>query len=154
MAGTQKIRLVVKDDDDVTIVDDEIDGRVNGDQIFNEMNTRCAFGLWERADAMGPGVRCAVMNSTSAWQDQAYAKRVLQSIIDSLTNIGGPREFTFQVQKKEEFRDPATDSPGGPLAPKNPGLGPRRHGPDLGGYETPAGPGASLARMRGTLARV
>ena len=153
MAGTQKIRLVVKDDDDVTVVDDEIDGSVNGDQIFKEMNTRCAFGLWERADAMGPAVRCPVMNSEYTRQDQAFAKQSLQLIIDSLGRSEVPCEFTFQVQKKEEFRDPAADSPGGPVAPKNPGLRPGR-GPDLGGYETPAGPGASLARMRGTLARV
>ena len=153
MASTQKVKLLVKDDENVIVVDDEIDGSVTGDQIFKEMNSRCAFGLWERADAMGPGVRFAVMNSRDAWQDQAYAKRVLQSIIDSLTNIGGPREFTFQVRKKEEFRDPAADSPGGPVAPKNPGLRPR-HGPDYGGFATPGGPGVSLARMRGTLARV
>ena len=153
MASTQKVRLVVKDDDDVTVVDDEIDGSVNGDHIFNAMNSRCDFGLWERADAMGPAVRFAVMNSTYAWQDQAFAKQSLQNIIDSLGRAGVPCEFTFQVRKMPEYGT-NSDAPGGPVAPKNPGLGPRRHGPDLGGYETPAGPGASLARMRGTLARV
>ena len=152
MAGTQKIRLVVKDDDDVTVVEDEIDGSVTGDQIFNAMNSRCAFGLWERADAMGPAVRCPVMNSLFAGQDQAFAKQSLQLIIDSLGRAEVPCEFTFQVWKKGEY-ETNSDAPGGPVAPKNPGLRPGR-GPDLGGYETPAGPGASLARMRGTLARV
>ena len=153
MASTQKVRLVVKDDEDVTVVEDEIDVSVTGDQIFNAMNSRCAFGLWEKADAMGPGVRCAVMNSEYAWQYEAYAKRNLQNIIDSLGRAGVPCEFTFQVRKKEEFRDPATDSPGGPVAPKNPGLRPR-HGPDYGGFETPGGPGASLARMRGVVSLI
>ena len=66
MASTQKVKLVVIDDEDVIVVDDEIDGSVNGDQIFKEMNSRCEFGLWERTDAMGPGVRFAVMNSRDA----------------------------------------------------------------------------------------
>ena len=153
MASTQKVRLVVKDDDDVTVVDDEIDGSVNGDHIFNAMNSRCDFGLWERADAMGPGVLFTVMNSEYPWQNQAWAKQILQDIIQRLGLAGDPCEFTFQVRKMPEYGT-NSDAPGGPLAPKNPGLGPRRHGPDLGGYETPAGPGASLARMRGTLARV
>ena len=152
MASTQKVKLVVKDDEDVTVVEDEIDGSVNGDQIFKEMNTRCAFGLWERADAMGPGVLFTVMNSGYAWQDQAYAKRILQDIIDRLDRAGVPCSFTFQVRKKGEY-ETNSDAPGGPVAPKNPGLRPR-HGPDYGGFETPGGPGVSLARMRGTLARV
>ena len=154
MASTQKVKLVVIDDQDVTVMENELDGSVNGDQIFKEMNSRYDWRLWEQADAIGPGVYCTVMNSQYAYQNQGYAKGILQDIIDRFGRAGVPCEFTFQVRKKEEFRDPATDSPGGPLAPKNPGLGPRRHGPDLGGYETPAGPGASLARMRGTLARV
>ena len=152
MASTQKVRLVVKDDDDVTVVDDEIDGSVNGDQIFNSMNSRCAFGLWERADAMGPAVRFAVMNSTYAWQDQAFAKQSLQNIIDSLGRAGVPCEFMFKVQKKEEFRDPVADSSEGPEYALNPGLRPR-HGPDYGGFETPGGP-KSLDRMRGMMTGV
>ena len=103
MASTQKVKLVVLDDEDVIVVDDEIDGSVNGDQIFKEMNSRCAFGLWERACAKGHCVRFAVMDSADATQDQAYAKRVLQSTLDSLANIGGPCEFTFQVRKKGEY---------------------------------------------------
>ena len=63
MASTQKVRLVVKDDDDVTVVDDEIDGSVTGDQIFKEMNSRCAFGQWLKAEALGPNVKFTVMNS-------------------------------------------------------------------------------------------
>ena len=151
MASTQKVRLVVKDDDNVTVVEDEIDGSVNGDQIFKEMNTRCAFGLWERADAMGPAVRCPVMNSVFAGQDQAFAKQSLQLIIDSLGRAEVPCEFTFQVRKMTEY-ETNSDAPGGPVAPKNPGLRPG-HGPDYGGFATPGGP-KSLARMRGMLTGV
>ena len=151
MASTQKVRLLVKDDDDVVVVDYEIECSATGEQLFNEINRRCNFGNWERADALVDKVKFAVSNSGNTWQDQAYAKRALQSIIDSLPTIGAPCRFTVQVRKKGEY-ETNSGAPGGPVAPKNPGLRPRQ-GPDYGGFETPAGP-KSLARMRGMLARV
>ena len=153
MASTQKVKLVVKDDDDVTVVDDEIEGSVTGVQLFKEMNSRCEFGKWSRADALGEHVKFNVMNSRDTGHNEERATRILQDIIDSLGRAGVPCEFTFKVQKKEEFRDPAADSPEGPEYALNPGLGPRRHGPDHGGFETPGGP-KSLARMRGMLTGV
>ena len=93
------------------------------------------------------------MNSVFAGQDQAFAKQSLQLIIDSLGRSEVPCEFTFQVWKKGEY-ETNSDAPGGPVAPKNPGLRPGRHGPDYGGFETPGGPGVRLDRMRGTLGRV
>ena len=152
MASTQKVKLVVLDDEDVTVVEDEIDGSVNGDQIFKEMNTRCAFGLWERADALVDKEKFAVSNSSNTWQDQTYAKEDLQRIIGILPTIGAPCRFTVQVRKKGEY-ETNSDAPGGPVAPKNPGLRPRQ-GPDDDGFETPAGLGVSLARMRGMLSRL
>ena len=152
MASTQKVKLVVIDDQDVTVMENELDGGVNGDQIFKEMNSRYDWRLWEQADAIGPGVYCTVMNSAYAYQDQVYAKGILQDIIDRFGRAGVPCEFTFQMRKKGEY-ETNSDAPGGPAPSTNPGLRPR-HGPDYGGFETPGGPGASLARMRGTLARV
>ena len=152
MVSTQKVRLVVKDDDDVTVVDDEIDGSVTGVQLFKAMNVHCAFGQWLKVESLGPNVKFTVMNSRDSWHNEACAKRVLQEIIDSLVRAGVPCQFTFKVQKKAEFRDPAADSPEGPEYALNPGLRPR-HGPDYGGFETPGGP-KTLARMRGMLAGV
>ena len=154
MAGTQGVKLVVEDADGVTVVNDDYNGVASGAQIFNAMNSKCVFGLWASAEAAGPRVMCPVMNSLVPRMDQAFAIQSLQLIIDSLGRAEVPCEFTLKVCKKEESRDPNADSPEGPEYAPNPGLGPRRHGPDYGGYETPAGPGASLARMRGTLARV
>jgi hypothetical protein len=153
MTSTPKVFLVVKDCDDVTVVEDEIDGIVTGAQLFKEMNSRCEFGKWSRADALGPHVQFNVMKSHNQGDNEASATRILQDIIDSLVRAEVQCEFMFKVQKKEEFRDAAADSPEGPEYPLNPGLRPR-HGPDYGGFETPGGPQASLARMRGMLARV
>jgi len=47
MASTQKIRLMVKDDDGMVVVDDEIECSATGEQLFNEMNRRCEFRKWE-----------------------------------------------------------------------------------------------------------
>ena len=154
MASTQKVRLLVKDDDDVVVVDDEIECSATGEQLFNEINRRCDFGEWERADAFVNKVPYAVSNSRNTWQDnQAYAIGSLQRTIGILPTIGAPCRFTVQVRKKGEY-ETNSDAPGGPVAQKNPGLRPGRHNPDYGGFETSAGPGVSLARMHRTLARV
>ena len=154
MAGTQSVKLVVEDADGATVVNDNYDGVATGDQIFRAMNSKCVFREWSLAEALGPHVKFTVMNSRDPRHNEAHAKRVLQDIIDSLARMGAACEFTFKVWKNEESRDPNADSPEGPEYALNPGLGPKRNGPDYGGYETPAGPGASLDRMRGTLARV
>jgi hypothetical protein len=155
MASTQKIRLLVKDDDGVIVLDDEIECSATGEQLFNEMNRRCEFRKWERADMWVDKAVFAVSNSGNALQDQAYAKEQLRKIIDSLPTSGEPCRLTVQVRKKDDVSEYETnsDTSGGPVAPKNPGLKPR-HGPDYGGFETPEGPEGTLARMRGTLARV
>ena len=151
-----KVKLAVIDSDGVYIVDDEIQGiltePVTGAKLFSEMNARCEFATWSRADATGENVKFNVMNSRIGHHNAERATRILQDVIDSLGRAGVPCEFTFQVWKKEEFIDPATDSPEGPDYPRNPGLEPLRHGPDGGRVPTVEGP--LFARMRGLLTRV
>ena len=168
MASAQKIRLLVRDDQEVIVVDDEIECSATGEQLFNEMNRRCEFRKWERADMWVDKEVFAVSNSGNLGQDQAYAKEQLRKIIDSLPTSGAPCRVILQVQKKgddSEYQN--SDAPGGPVAPKNPGLKPLA-GPNYGGFETPGGPdkekakteglqkchAESLARMRGMLGRV
>ena len=146
------IKLVVEDADGATVVNDDYDGAATGDLIFRAMNLKCPFGLWASAEALGPHVKGPVMNSLFPRMNETFAKQSLQQIIDSLGRAEVPCEFTFQVRKKQELRDPAADSPSGPAPSTNPGLRPG-HGPDYGGFETPGGP-KSLARMRGMLTGV
>ena len=120
MASTHKVKLLVKDCDDMDILDQEIDGSVTGVQLFREMNSRCEFGKWSRADALGENVRFNVMNSRDPRHNEERVTGILQDIIDRLGRAGVPCEFTFKVQKKEEFRDPAADSPEGPEYALNP----------------------------------
>jgi len=175
MASAQKIRLLVRDDQEVIVVDDEIECSATGEELFNEMNRRCEFGKWERADMWVDKAVFAVSNSGNASQDQAYAKAALQNVIAGLPTLVAPCRLTLQVQKKGDDSDyQNSDAPGGPVAPKNPGLQPLA-GPNYGGFETPAGPegrgtqkkegarageggvggsdgAGTLARMRGLLA--
>ena len=92
------------------------------------------------------------MNSRRGQHNAERVTRILKDVIDSLGRAGVPCEFTFQVWKKEEFRDPVADSTEGPEYPRNPGLEPLRHGPD--GDSLFEMPGPVFARMRGLLARV
>ena len=146
MASTQKVRLVVKDDDDVTVVDDEIDGDATGDQIFRAMISLCPFGLWDFAYLVSSESRYTVWHSghiPPRGEGDESVTEVLQRIMDRLPPSEELCRFTLEVQKRGDRR---SNGPSDPDPVRNPGLRPR-HGPDYGGFET-------LARMRGTLARV
>ena len=138
------IKLLVEDFEDVVVVEDDVEA-ATGEELFKTMNSLCRFELWERADVWVDRRNFEVLNADDVRQDEAYAKRTLQHIMDTEAGSG----FRLIVQKKE---DRQSEGPAGPYPPQNPGLRPR-HGPDYDGFETPGGP-KSLARMRGMLAGV
>jgi len=154
MASAETLRLVVKDGHAIetmneVVPDQEIKGILDGAQIFKLMNSRCGFALWE----------WAVLETRGGRRDTVYAgftreagiARSIQRIIDRArsTPSAQPCVFTLEVRKKREVI--RGDGPRGPIPAPHPRIGPL-HGPDYGGFDTPAGP-KSLARMRGMLAR-
>ena len=141
------IKLLVEDFEDVVVAEDDVED-ATGEQLFKAMNSLCRFDLWARADVWVGRRNFEVSNADDVRQDKAYATMTLQHIMD---RVGASASgFRLIVQKKE---DRQSEGPAGPYPPQNPGLRPR-HGPDYGGFETPAGPGVSLARMSGMLERV
>ena len=58
-----QVKLVVKDPYGVELVEDDVNGSANGEQLFNRMNSMCEFAKWTRADTEGPDVNFTVMNS-------------------------------------------------------------------------------------------
>ena len=154
MATTETLRLVVKDGHGIETMNEvvpnkEIEGIVDGAQIFKIMNSRCGFALWQ----------WAVFETRAGRRDQVYSgfsreagiTRAIQRNLDGERSIPStePRVFTLEVRKKREVR--RLDVTRGPESAPHPGIGPL-HGPDYGGFDTPAGP-KNLARMRGMLAR-
>ena len=154
MASAETLRLRVQDGNGTEtmneeVPDEEIKGMLDGAQIFKIMNSRCGFALWQWAVLETRGGRDTVYAGVTR---EPGVQRSIQRILDRdrLTPSTEPGVFTLEVRKIRERRG---DGPPDPESAPHPGLRPG-HGPDYGGYETPAGPGASLARMRGTLARV
>ena len=137
---------MVEDDDDETVAEDEIEAST-GEEVFRAMEALCRFEDWERADVLTRGLKgMAQYQVSDDRSNREDAKKLLQAIMVQV----GASGFLLQVQKKE---DEQIDGPEGPYAPENVGLRPLP-GPRGDGLETPAGPEATLARIRGTLARV
>jgi hypothetical protein len=154
MASAETVRLVVKDWHGIetmteVVPDEEIQGIVDGAKIFKIMNSRCGLALWQTA----------IMATRGGRRDTVYAgvtreAGIVRSIQRNLDRVRStpstePCVFTLEVRKKREVL--RGDGAGGPESARHPGIGPL-HGPDYGGFDTPAGP-KSLARMRGMLAR-
>ena len=153
MTSAQTVRLLVKDSNGIetmneVVPDEEIKGIVDGTQIFNIMNSRCGFDLWQWAVLETRGGRNTVYAGVTR---EPGVKRSIQRILDRdrLTPSTEPCVFTLEVRKERERPGPG---PRDPESAPHPGIRPL-YGPDYGGFETPAGP-KSLARMRGMLARV
>ena len=148
MASIQKVRLLVVDSDDVKVMDEQVESIGSGKSIFDTMNSRCGFDKWATAFVSWQGQTCSVYTGAELEQN---VKSDMQLFINRLSPGTEQRTFTLEVQKQGDDR---SDGSPGPDPVRNPGLRPGRHGPDHGGFETSGGPGVSLARMCGTLARV
>ena len=139
------IKLLVEDFEDVVVAEDDVEA-ATGEQLFKTMNSLCRFELWARADVFTGRRTYQVSDDRYGTANREDAKKLLQAIMVQV----GASGFLLQVQKKE---DEQIDGPEGTYAPENVGLRPLP-GPRGDGLETPAGPEATLARIRGTLARV
>ena len=137
------IRLRVEEhEEDEEVSEHEIEAST-GEEVFQAMEALCRFELWARADVLAGRNHYEVSNDRDGTAKREDAKKVLQEIME----VVGASGFLLQVQKKE---DEQSDGPAGPYRAEHPGFRPRS-GPGGDGLETPAGPDATLARMRGVV---
>ena len=140
MTTIQKVRLLVKDSDDVTVMDESVTGIASGKDIFDTMNRRCGFDNWASAFASWQGRACSLYTGVEA---DFTVKADMQKFIDRLSPCTEQCTFTLEVQKQGDRR---SDGPRGPDSATHPGLRPW-NGPGPVGFDTPGGP-RNLARMR------
>jgi hypothetical protein len=148
MASAQRapqVRLLVTNERAVPLADETLT-KADAAQIFDRMNSLCAFDEWRWAHANTRGVDLPVYTGSEREQN---VKNSIQRTIDRLPATE-PGLLTLEVRKRAVREDMG---PAGPGAPGHPG-GTPGHGPDYGGFETPLGPDKRLARMRGMLGRV
>ncbi len=152
MTSAEKVKLVVEDCQgsrtmNEVVPDEEINGIVDGAQIFNIMNSHCGFALWEWPVLETRGRQRYTVYS--GFSRELGVQKSIQRIVDRdrSTPSTGPCVFTLEVRKKHERPG---NGPRDPESAPHPGIRPV-HGPDYGGFETPVGPEKSLDRMRGIL---
>ena len=150
MASEQMIQIQVRNESGVLILDDTIRSSENAQDLFTEINSRCAFGTWDRVVAFVYKRPCTIYNLWKQGQDDLqYAQQGLKMVISYLQASESVVTCKIKVRVQVE-EDIHRDGPAGPDDPDHAGIagdnGPVPRGEEdsmaLGGVR------AHLERMR------
>ena len=144
------IQIQVQNEGGVIILDDTIRSSENAQDLFTEINSRCAFGTWDRVGAFVDRIPCSIYNLSKEGQDDLqYAQEGLKMVISYLQASESVVTCKIKVRVKVE-EDIRRDGPAGPDEPYHPGIA-GAPGPVPRGEEYSMGLGgvrAHLERMR------